>query len=598
MQIIGVVAVILFYILPHVNAAWEVPPGVVALDSSSLSSWYDPLALCMMKESDYSNHATYWTILEKCKKLHGPTKFDDGFYSLPSSAFANKVRGCCCTEEIPIKDRGFNWVLKGHEDGNTKVVSNILNEFSKRNMSVLFLGDSMNNQIHAAFRQELIRENTTGKFEPDILRKRQWFYDASIHEQMGLNRKVFGYITDTYRWTPIDNETGKEMNPVYVYSVCIWYFNNIHEELLVKNVIIPQLVLRDHPQGVAIFGNIGHHLANERSNSNPTPLYNHLSHFLNWLHDLTVYNPHNLAFFRETSPSHFHSPDGDGSFEKWHGSSLSQYNYLEPTTWDKTMYYCKAIDNYTDSSKQFPENLAVQSLLKAWGEESTNVHILPFFQQLAPFYTLKYGNCGGWNRIDIIDCVHYCSWAPPMWIGVWEEMQKVLKPMFQKQKTYLEEKKYNTEKVYTDGPFPSFDDVIEADLKIVVSSKTGKKFSLYHGLKRPLQDDDEKVLTSHYKSLEMEKVKIVKLEDEELEKIPTGDLFEKNADSLPDKTPIKLEGRRHAEVFVMDKGVKRWIPDWSTFQALKLDPNQIVHLPQDKFDAIETGPQLPHKDFP
>lgn len=570
------------------------------MDASNLKSWYDDLGLCMMDEKTYAPNATYWTMLENCKKVHGNGKYGDAFYSLPSSAFANKVRGCCCTEDVPTKDRGFDWVLKGHEDGKTKVVSNIFKQFSKQNMSIIFIGDSMNNQVFAAFQQELLRENTPGKLELNALHQRPWFHDAKIHEKMGLNRKVFGYLPDSYSWTPIDPETNKEMNTVFVYSVCIWYFNNIHEEVLVKNVIMPQLALRDHPSGVAIFANIGHHLANERSNPNKTPLYNHMSSFLNWLHDLTIFNPHNVAFFRETTPSHFNSPDKDGSYEKWHTSPNSQYNYLEPTVWDKTLYYCKPIENYTDASKQIPENDAVKSLLTAWGTEHTHVHYFSLFQQLAPFYTLKYGHCGGWNRIDIIDCVHYCSWAPPMWIGVWDEMLKQIKPALKQRNTILQEKSYNKEKVYQqDEAFPKFDEIVIADLKVITSSDddAATLYLLYHGLKRPIQDNDlKKTLQPHFKKLDISTIKIEKVDEEELNKIPTGDVIAKAAGDLPDNTLVKLDSKHAPEIFVMEDGKKRSIPDWSTFVAMHFELGKVVHMPQEKFDAIEVGSPLPHKD--
>ena len=48
-----------------------------------------------------------------------------------------------------------------------------------------------------------------------------------------------------------------------------------------------------------------------------------------------------------------------------------------------------------------------------------NIHILPVFEYLAPFYGMKYGNCGSNGRVSSLDCVHYCSNAIPMWMPIW-----------------------------------------------------------------------------------------------------------------------------------------------------------------------------------
>jgi len=594
--IFSIVVSILFF--PSSQAVYEIPSGLVQIDSTKLNTWYDAVETCMIQEKDYShNTTTYWTILDNCKKLHGKSTYDDGFIALKSSAFANKVRGTCCTEDIHLNERGLDWVVKGYEDGNTKIVSTIFKQLSEQNMSMIFLGDSMNNQIFDAFLNEFKREEQSagGTFEHDIVKQQSWYHNGTIHEQLGLNRKVLSYFPDSFRWTPSptsNKEKDEVMHPVNVYCITMNYFNTIHEEMMIKNIIIPHLMLQEHPDGVAIFGNIGLHLTNERNNPNSTPLYNHISQFLNWMHDLTIYNPKNIAFFRETTPSHFQSPDEDGSFEKWHDSTLSHYNYLEPNTWDKTMYYCKAID----PTKQIPENIAVQSLLQHWGE-SSHVHLMPMFQQLAPFYTMKYGHCGGWNRIEVIDCVHYCSWSPPMWIGVWNELHTTLTTALKTRSNTLQNEKYNKEKVYHSGKaLPNFNEIMFEDLQILKSSDSKNKYAFYRGLKHPLEENDEEVIKTIYETIDLEKVKVISLTDAEIQKIPTGDMFEKVIHGFPDGTIIKLEGKKHQSIYYMEKGRKRWIPDWDTFVYMKLDMGKVMNLSPSEFEAIPLGPELPHKE--
>lgn len=190
---------------------------------------------------------------------------------------------------------------------------------------------------------------------------------------------------------------------------------------------------------------------------------------------MLILNRKNIVAFRETSPSHFDSPSLDGSYEKWHGSTRAHYNYLkvfvveiltsnifiicallfrcfvayaQHNDWDDTLYYCRKISNLSNSEvSQTPENLAAEKILRAWGPNSgvgtirvfksglsVSVSLFSFLcikcncffflvRYIAPFYKLKYGHCGGHDRIQIIDCVHYCSNSPPMWAPVWKEVR-------------------------------------------------------------------------------------------------------------------------------------------------------------------------------
>jgi len=61
------------------------------------------------------------------------------------------------------------------------------------------------------------------------------------------------------------------MNPVDVYNINLYHFNNHHEEKLIRNVIIPQLILRDYPNGMMIIANIGHFLSHQQEPPPPPP---------------------------------------------------------------------------------------------------------------------------------------------------------------------------------------------------------------------------------------------------------------------------------------------------------------------------------------
>ena len=187
---------------------------------------------------------------------------------------------------------------------------------------------------------------------------------------------------------------------------------------------IPFLSRHEHPAGIAFFANIGHHLAYERSHVQAEVMNLKMSRFVLWLSKIAALNSNNIIAFRETTPSHFDSPDLDGSFEKWRTSPRGKYDYLKRNDWDHSLYYCRNIVNATEPRQNTPENLSVRKILNAWN--NSGVGILPVFRYFAPFYKMKYGHCGGYSRISVIDCVHLCSYAPPMWFPLWVEMRNLV----------------------------------------------------------------------------------------------------------------------------------------------------------------------------
>lgn len=415
----------LFIVFIIVNGAASQFHKLVRMNTSMLQTWYDRLPLCMIANATSSN-VSYWTTLESCKKDIPHYMFADGFGGLPSSAFANKVRGTCCTEDVAVSDRGFDEVVEGFEDGNAKPVTKLLNELSAKNRSLLFMGDSMNTQVFAAFIDEMNREQSGGIYIGNAFDDRWYSYSTGRYTELGLTKKDMMYILNCGIWTP--NNSSGYTNPVFIYNVNMYFFSMAHhEEFMVSRVLLPFLATHEHPSGLVILANIGHHLASERSHGDKTVINTRVGSFLTWLHDLVIVNPKNVVAFRETTPSHFNSPDLDGSYEKWHSSRNAHYDYLDVNNWDRSLYYCREIFNLSNPRvSQTPENMAARDILAAWGNSSL-ISILPVFEYLAPFYKMKYGHCGGYNRINIIDCVHFCSNSPPMWIPVWFSILNLVK---------------------------------------------------------------------------------------------------------------------------------------------------------------------------
>jgi len=109
----------------------ETPIERVRMNHSILRSWYDEVATCMIESPP---NASYWQYLKGChERSSTKATYSDGFFSLPSSAYNNKVRGCCCTDDMPLGQREFDYVMKGYEDGNEKPVLKLLIALSATN---------------------------------------------------------------------------------------------------------------------------------------------------------------------------------------------------------------------------------------------------------------------------------------------------------------------------------------------------------------------------------------------------------------------------------------------------------------------------------
>ena len=63
-----------------------------------------------------------------------------------------------------MAERGLDWVMDGYQDGSMKPLVELMYTLSSHNMSIMFIGDSLNVQFQYAFKQELKRENIGNLF--------------------------------------------------------------------------------------------------------------------------------------------------------------------------------------------------------------------------------------------------------------------------------------------------------------------------------------------------------------------------------------------------------------------------------------------------
>jgi len=122
-----------------------------------------------------------------------------------------------------------------------------------------------------------------------------------------------------------------------------------------------------------------------------------------------------------------------------------------------------------------------------------NIRVLQVFEFLAPFHGAKYGNCGGYDRIEVMDCVHYCSNAVPMWTPVWHQMAQLIDDHVA---TYDARVAAMGKAVGNVSASPNWFQrlptvagyVPRTEIQVVKSATTGDMYLLYHGMKRRVPD--------------------------------------------------------------------------------------------------------------
>lgn len=647
------------------------PLGIRVMNDSNLAQWYDPLALCILhayKENLFPLNYSYSFALDHCKNELGEGRYPMGFKVLPSSSYTNKVRSVCCTEDIPLTDRGFDWVIDGYEDSSATPVLNMLVSMSKKNLSMLLMGDSVNRQYYAALVEELTRENGThesvGTYRTFTMpSERSWF-------NWPLDAKVLASFPQCSAWTPNPArfpELGPNPNTVYLYDLNMW-FMALWGELWARDKIIPQLLLNDHPSGLVFMANLGHHLAAERKGE-PTNMYMKISTMLNWMYAMSVLSPGSLMVWRESTPSHFNSPDRDGSFEKWeHADPSYRFYYAQPNYWDNTFYGCRAMEfNLPEQSQldhpyntpynatavadlykqaqthQFRENTFAKEILALWECWDTttkaftcdavddfetivrrptrhNIRVLRVFEFLSPFAGMKYGNCGGYDRVEAIDCVHYCGNALPMWMPVWVEMERMIEEHVggydQRLSTHGHSVGNVTDSAQWFQRLPTvWGYVPQADIEVVRCTETDQLYVLFHGVKRLLSDlpslademwemnsdtiDPADPASSYDQTIRkgafnVSAVEIARVSKSTLSQFVTAPPVPAKFHPV-DGTAIQVGGRGAIWLVSCPQGacVRREFPDWDTYVSMGYSAKGATQVGQQQANGVPLGEPLP-----
>ena len=60
----------------------------------------------------------------------------------------------------------------------------------------------------------------------------------------------------------------------------------------------------------------------------------------------------------------------------------------------------------------------------------------------------------------------------------------------------------------------------------------------------------------------------------------------------PDGTLLKIHGLRNKEIFYMEDGMRRSIPDWDFFLCMKFELSKVISLSESEVNAIPLGSPL------
>jgi hypothetical protein len=167
---------------------------------------------------------------------------------------------------------------------------------SATNRSIILMGDSMNTQLYSAMLEEIQREGINCTIEHHAVWERWWVKDPSIYSSWGISKKALTYFLDSVRLELGNNALSSYKglpanNTVWIYQMNMYFFSSLAEEVTVTQTIIPYLNRVDHPAGLVILANLGHHLAAERSHHDASHMNTRISDFLGWLHGLALTNP-------------------------------------------------------------------------------------------------------------------------------------------------------------------------------------------------------------------------------------------------------------------------------------------------------------------
>lgn len=365
------------------------------VDSNTMHKVYNPIANCMITNASDSK-ISFDSYFQKCQN-------DLKYYESDKNPFGalSSLNTSCCLSDMSIYERNFDKVINKYKKN---VFDNPILDFlimlSYKDLAFVSFGDSMNSQFHKAMILEIQRQNVKGIFLDENI----MLANVSYVRTLWIPPKK----TYSYRGSFIDN---------HVYSYSFRYDTGFDgDDSQVRNAI-EYLNINGNSfgskKGLIVFGNIGLHLNDYRSEPNDK-LNSIMNDLLVWLNNLTLSNVNTIAAYRETTSTHFYSLNSDGLYEH----SIAEAKETSKTSKHAAKYCCYPINSNSTAN----ENNAVISILKSWGKSCT-LGIIQTYKYFLPYWTSHFGHC---KSKVFCDCVHFCAFNPLMWLPIWFEYKHFL----------------------------------------------------------------------------------------------------------------------------------------------------------------------------
>lgn len=366
------------------------------MSESMIPLWYDNIGTCLL--SNQMSYLQYNDAVMNCSGGHSSGM--KGLFPLQIDSSLSDLN-FCCTVELPLRERGYLDAFDGFDDPSTQRALDVLDYLSDKNKSLIFIGDSMNQQFFSAFKLEIRREISFKRIN-----------DLSVPDAVDTTaslRQSVKHVVDS-------NLVSNSFSYRGVTVICMKHTS--HRQLLVLFLINVASSLN---QSLLILFNEGlHHQAKFSSLQTARVFYENLFSWLSEIKNVTQ----SEVIFRETTPQNFDSYDG--SFENWE----TPYDWNAANSWDSSspLYHCKE-SNMSRINSDLSSSLVRQMLDGAKNySKQFGIKYLEVYAILQPFYKLHYGNChaeGGY-RFAKLDCTHYCGFVPLMWLRVWENLYALL----------------------------------------------------------------------------------------------------------------------------------------------------------------------------
>lgn len=352
-----------------------------------INNWYNPVAQCIFdieSELEASNKYLddYFAVQKSCQLKVNETV--DAFFTLQPKLFCNPNNG-------RLRDRGFFSVLPRYDDYHVKPAVNAARILTMADKRLVFLGDSTQQQNFYAFIAELQRESSITA-------------TSVLDQHRTLMQKLMGAAP----WHRLDDVM--DWNGLLIYMIRFKADRTSDDDIVLLQVV--PTVFEYMNSGTVIIANVGHHLRYKDSIS--SQVVDTLGDFISWLQNLQHLKRH-FIIFSETTPSHF--PSSDNTYLTW--------NQII----DRSSIYGCVPSNLSMGNNRVENEIAEKII----SSRKADIHMLETFRFFSPFYKIHFG-AGVCSESDMscklhdegMDCLHYCSFIPTMYIPVWHQLHDIL----------------------------------------------------------------------------------------------------------------------------------------------------------------------------